>query len=115
MRKEIRMIGNVFNIFVIAIINLFHFLVKNNIISFFFSLSCYSVSLLGQKMQLFVQLMQAQLPLFDTNQCCFEVEKNRETTARIVGWRHLGIKNIYTLECSLAGSNQLPLQVFLIT
>ncbi|XP_046441792.1 cytosolic carboxypeptidase 4-like isoform X2 [Daphnia pulex] len=58
----------------------------------------------------FVQLMQAQSPLFDTNQCCFEVEKNRETTARIVGWRHLGIKNIYTLECSLAGSNQLPLQ-----
>nr|CAH0112955.1 unnamed protein product [Daphnia galeata] len=58
----------------------------------------------------FVQLMQSQLPLFDTSQCCFEVEKSRETTARIVGWRHLGIKNIYTLECSLAGSNQLPLQ-----
>ena len=75
-------------------------------------LSCVAT---GAKTQYFVQLMQSQLPLFDTSQCCFEVEKSRETTARIVGWRHLGIKNIYTLECSLAGSNQLPLQVSLIT
>ncbi|XP_057364799.1 cytosolic carboxypeptidase 4-like isoform X2 [Daphnia carinata] len=59
---------------------------------------------------LFVRLLQSELPLFDTDQCSFEVEKNRETTARIVGWRHLGISNIYTLECSLAGSNQHPPQ-----
>ncbi|XP_032793562.2 LOW QUALITY PROTEIN: cytosolic carboxypeptidase 4 [Daphnia magna] len=58
----------------------------------------------------FVRLLQSELPLFDADQCSFEVEKSRETTARIVGWRHLGISNIYTLECSLAGSNQHPPQ-----
>lgn len=58
-----------------------------------------------------MRLLQSELPLFDADQCSFEVEKSRETTARIVGWRHLGISNIYTLECSLAGSNQHPPQV----
>ena len=60
----------------------------------------------ANEMQMFVQLLQSELPQLDEEQCCFVIEKNRESTARIVGWRHLGISNSYTLEMSLAGSNQ---------
>lgn len=63
------------------------------------------------KLQFFVQVLLSELPLLDVDQCSFQVEKSREGTARIVGWRHMGIKNAYTLESSLAGSDQHLMQV----
>lgn len=50
-----------------------------------------------------MRLLQLHCESFDEDQCSFEVEKERESTLRIVGWRHLSVKHSYTLECSLAG------------
>ncbi|CAN7988837.1 unnamed protein product, partial [Ixodes hexagonus] len=44
-------------------------------------------------------------PAFALDQCCFEVERSKESTARVTAWRQLGIKLSYTLECSLSGCN----------
>ena len=49
--------------------------------------------------------------LVDVSQCSWQVEKERETTARIVAWRHLNIATSSTLECSLAGSDGPALNV----
>ena len=47
----------------------------------------------------------------DVDSCSWQVERNRETTARVVGWRHLHIDTACTLECSLQGSDKFPQQV----
>ena len=49
--------------------------------------------------------------LVDVSQCSWQVEKERETTARIVAWRHLNVTTSSTLECSLAGSDRSSLNV----
>ena len=56
-------------------------------------------------------MLNGDMVALDLDQCSWEVEENRETTARVVGWRHLAIANSSTLECSLAGSSKYPQQV----
>jgi hypothetical protein len=58
-------------------------------------------------------MLNGDMVALDLDQCSWEVEENRETTARVVGWRHLAIANSSTLECSLAGSSKYPQQVFI--
>lgn len=53
--------------------------------------------------------MAAVSELVDVSQCSWQVEKERETTARIVAWRHLNVTTSSTLECSLAGSDRSSL------
>ena len=59
--------------------------------------------------------MSAISELVDVSQCSWQVEKERETTARIVAWRHFNVATSSTLECSLAGSNRSSLNVLNFT
>jgi hypothetical protein len=43
-------------------------------------------------------------PIFNTKDCKFACEKEKETTARIVLFKELGILNSYTLETTFFGS-----------
>lgn len=44
-------------------------------------------------------------PIFHYRDCKFAMEKEKETTARIVLFREFGILNSYTLECTFFGSD----------
>ena len=44
-------------------------------------------------------------PIFSLKDCKFAMEKEKETTARIVLFREFGILNSYTLECTFYGSD----------
>lgn len=46
-------------------------------------------------------------PIFNVNNCKFALEKDKETTARIVLFKELGILNSYTLEATFFGSEAL--------
>ena len=41
--------------------------------------------------------------LFDYDSCSFVVQKSKEGTARVVGWRELGLCNSFTVEASFLG------------
>ena len=43
-------------------------------------------------------------PIFSHKECKMAVEKDKETTARIVLFKELGIQNSYTLEATFYGS-----------
>jgi hypothetical protein len=45
---------------------------------------------------------------FNFDGCSFSIQKAKETTARVVGYREFGIINSYTLECSFFGPNKGP-------
>lgn len=45
-------------------------------------------------------------PSFSLSQCKYEIERNRETTARITVWRCYGVKRSYTLETSYCGCSE---------
>merc|ERR1712136_729164 len=62
-----------------------------------------------------VEEVSAISELVDVSQCSWQVEKERETTARIVAWRHFNVATSSTLECSLAGSNRSSLNVLNFT
>jgi hypothetical protein len=43
--------------------------------------------------------------VFNFSDCSFAIQKSKESTARVVGWKELGIQNCYTLESSFCGSD----------
>ncbi|KAM9330716.1 cytosolic carboxypeptidase 1 [Gastrophryne carolinensis] len=45
-------------------------------------------------------------PAFCMSSCSFVVEKSKESTARVVVWRELGIQKSYTMESTLCGCDQ---------
>ncbi|XP_049269317.1 cytosolic carboxypeptidase 1 isoform X2 [Rhipicephalus sanguineus] len=45
-------------------------------------------------------------PAFTYESCCFDVERSKESTARVTAWRQFGIRLSYTYECSTAGCDQ---------
>jgi hypothetical protein len=51
-------------------------------------------------------ILNSVAPAFSLDNCCFNIEKSRERTARITVWRELGLKLSYTMECSQAGCDQ---------
>lgn len=47
-------------------------------------------------------------PAFSYSKTSFEIEKNRETTARVTIWREFNLKLSYTMEASQAGCDEGP-------
>nr|XP_033783692.1 cytosolic carboxypeptidase 1 isoform X2 [Geotrypetes seraphini] len=45
-------------------------------------------------------------PAFCMNSCSFVVEKSKESTARVVVWREIGVQRSYTMESTLCGCDQ---------
>uniref|UniRef100_A0A8C9VA41 AGBL carboxypeptidase 1 n=1 Tax=Scleropages formosus TaxID=113540 RepID=A0A8C9VA41_SCLFO len=45
-------------------------------------------------------------PAFSLNSCSYVVEKSRESTARVVVWREMGVHRSYTMESTYNGCNQ---------
>ncbi|NWR90322.1 CBPC1 carboxypeptidase, partial [Furnarius figulus] len=45
-------------------------------------------------------------PAFCMGSCSFVVEKSKESTARVVVWREIGVQRSYTMESTLCGCDQ---------
>ena len=56
--------------------------------------------------QLFPRILSSVSPYFALQNCSYVMEKCKEATARIVGYRELGIERSYTLESSYCGMDQ---------
>lgn len=50
-------------------------------------------------------------PAFALGSCSFRVERERESTARVTVWRHLGVTRSYTMEASFCGFDRGPFKV----
>ena len=61
------------------------------------------------KERVFPGLLEEISNTFSFEDCSFRVQRSKESTARIVSWRQLGLINSFTLEASFAGSNIGPL------
>ncbi|XP_037085545.1 cytosolic carboxypeptidase 1-like [Pollicipes pollicipes] len=57
------------------------------------------------------QALYRVAPAFSLRCCHLTVERSRETTARVVVWRELGVQRSYTMESSYCGCDQGPYQV----
>lgn len=58
--------------------------------------------------QLLPRIMSSICPCFALQNCNFTVEKSKEATARVVGYREFGITNCYTMESTYCGMDQGP-------
>merc|ERR1712232_1139934 len=47
--------------------------------------------------------------VFNFDDCCFKIQKAKESTARVVAYRELAVVNSYTLEASFCGADFGPL------
>ena len=54
---------------------------------------------------IFPRLLWRNSPVFSFSDCSFKIGRSKETTARVVVHRELGIVNSFTLEATLAGTN----------
>jgi len=61
--------------------------------------------------QMLPKLLQQSAPAFSLGSCSFVVEKYKESTARVVIWRQLGVIRSYTMESSYCGCDQGPYKV----
>jgi hypothetical protein len=57
------------------------------------------------KEKIFPFLLEKAADVFNFSDCSFVIQKSKESTARVVGWKELGIQNCYTLESSFCGSD----------
>lgn len=57
------------------------------------------------------RILQSIAPSFSLTNCSFVVEKSKESTARVVVWRQIGIVRSYTMESSYCGCDQGPYKV----
>ena len=55
--------------------------------------------------RIFPYLLEKAADTFNFGDCSFAVQKSKESTARVVGWKELQIINCFTLECSFCGSD----------
>lgn len=62
----------------------------------------------GAFSEVLAALLHEVSPGFALESCCFDVERSKEATARVTGWRQFGIKLSYTYECSTAGCSRGP-------
>ena len=58
------------------------------------------------KEKIFPCLVDKNCDIFNFSDCNFAVQKAKESTARVVMWKELGITNSFTLEASFCGSDQ---------
>ncbi|XP_005091886.1 cytosolic carboxypeptidase 1 isoform X2 [Aplysia californica] len=52
------------------------------------------------------RLLHSSCPSFCQQNCSFVVERVKESTARVVVWRHIGVVKSYTMESSYCGCDQ---------
>ncbi|XP_055517525.1 cytosolic carboxypeptidase 1-like [Leucoraja erinacea] len=52
------------------------------------------------------RILEKICPTFAINRCCFLVQKSRESTARVVVWREIGVLRSYTMESTYCGCDQ---------
>jgi hypothetical protein len=57
------------------------------------------------KERLFPYMIEKIGEVFSYSDCAFSVQKAKEGTGRVVGWKELGIQNSFTLEASFCGSD----------
>lgn len=57
------------------------------------------------KEKIFPCLMDKNCDIFNFGDCNFAVQKAKESTARVVMWKEMGITNTFTLECSFCGAD----------
>lgn len=57
------------------------------------------------KERIFPYMLEKQAEVFSYKDCAFSVQRAKEGTGRVVGWKELGIQNSYTLEASFCGSD----------
>ena len=57
------------------------------------------------KEKVFPFLLEKSADVFSFSDCAFAVQKSKEGTGRVVGWKEMGIQNCYTLESSFCGSD----------
>ncbi|KAH8039122.1 hypothetical protein HPB51_005298 [Rhipicephalus microplus] len=57
-------------------------------------------------LQVLAAILHQVSPAFTYKSCCFDVERSKESTARVTAWRQFGIPLSYTYECSTAGCDQ---------
>ncbi|KAI8617495.1 hypothetical protein BC830DRAFT_1113250 [Chytriomyces sp. MP71] len=55
--------------------------------------------------KIFPSLLATLSPVFDQSNCKYSVEKTKESTARVVMWREMGVVGSYTLESSYCGAD----------
>ncbi|NXD05242.1 CBPC1 carboxypeptidase, partial [Certhia brachydactyla] len=52
------------------------------------------------------KILSQTAPAFSMGSCSFVVEKSKESTARVVVWREIGVQRSYTMESTLCGCDQ---------
>ncbi|NWI09661.1 CBPC1 carboxypeptidase, partial [Crypturellus soui] len=52
------------------------------------------------------RILSQTAPAFCMGSCSFVVEKSKESTARVVVWREIGVQRSYTMESTLCGCDQ---------
>lgn len=57
-------------------------------------------------MQTLPKILSQIAPAFSMGSCSFVVERSKESTARVVVWREIGVKRSYTMESTLCGCDQ---------
>ena len=57
------------------------------------------------------RVLHHMAPSFSLANCSFMVEKSKESTARVVVWRQIGVVRSYTMESSYCGCDQGPYRV----
>ena len=57
------------------------------------------------KEKLFPNLLSKNCKIFSFDNCCFDIQKSKESTGRVVVWRELSIQNSYTIEASFCGAD----------
>ena len=55
--------------------------------------------------RIFPRMLAQAGQVFSFRDCSFKVQRSKESTARVVGFKELGIANSFTLEASFAGAN----------
>jgi len=63
----------------------------------------------GLREKIFPGLLCRSSDCFSFDDCCFKIQKSKESTARVVTYRELGVVNSYTLEASFCGADFGPL------
>jgi cytosolic carboxypeptidase protein 2/3 len=69
-----------------------------------------SLSNINQPNLMIYRIYGENTEMFSYDDCNFEVQKSRESTARVVMWREFNLINSFTLEASFCGPTRGPLK-----
>merc|ERR1719401_2728900 len=63
----------------------------------------------GLREKVFPRLLCKSSDCFNFDDCCFKIQRSKESTARVVVYRELAVANSFTLEASFCGADFGPL------